>query len=247
MKSAPAIIIGIIILLVVGALFFLRTRPVTLTTETTPAPPTQAVAVVVTNPPTTSHPQSRTNHPGTTLAGEFTDAERRTLTNAFTEKFKPALERWFKAYEGRVPFRPEDVTLDKFAERIEGISDLYTFVFNGITLTIQYRDGKANVYYLALRDEIKQLNDLPHGAVPQTELPVTRDQVIQMVEADTSVKFKPNEVLLDPTGIATAMNGGAKVRIGPPKNAPPGVGPYKIDMTFGPDGKLCYYMKDPFF
>ena len=50
----------------------------------------------------------------------MTEAERLDLARKFNEKFKPAVAKWCKAYEGRIPFRAEDVTLDKFHSVLGG-------------------------------------------------------------------------------------------------------------------------------
>jgi hypothetical protein len=179
-------------------------------------------------------------------AGDLSAAEKEALAKKFREKFRPAMERWSKAYGDRLPIQPDDVTLDKFVERLG--DSLYTFVLGDFTLTFDESKDSAKVSYLASRKAMLQLNNSPTGEVPKTDLPVTREEIARMVQADTGVGFKPNEILMTPTGTAFAMNGGANIRIGPPKTALPAVsGPDKLDLVFGPDGKLAYYLRDPFF
>jgi hypothetical protein len=179
-------------------------------------------------------------------AGDLSAAEKSELAKKFREKFRPAMERWSKAYGDRLPIQPDDVTLDKFVERLG--DGLYTFVLGDFTLTFDESKDSAKVSYLASRKAMIQLNNSPTGEVPKTDLPVTREEITRMVQADTGMGFKPNEILMTPTGTAFAMNGGANIRIGPPKTALPAVsGPDKLDIIIGPDGKLAYYMRDPFF
>jgi hypothetical protein len=179
---------------------------------------------------------------------DLSAAERIELARNFEQKYKPAVMGWFKAYEDRLPFRPEDLTLDRFTERIGKNASfyLYTFVIGDITLTIQDSNGKAKVFYMMSRQGAKELNSLPGGEPPHVEMPVGRDDVGRMVKADTGAMFKPNEIILRQTGFGTALNGGASVDIGP-RDGNPDIGPSKIHMVFGPDGKLVTYSRDPFF
>src|ERR1022692_3812734 len=74
--------------------------------------------------PTASWLDRAPSPPGLRAAG-FTKEQREDLARIFRERFKPALERWCNAYEGRIPFRPEDVTLDQFHSRLG--RQMYTF------------------------------------------------------------------------------------------------------------------------
>jgi hypothetical protein len=179
-------------------------------------------------------------------ADDLSPSEKDELAKKLREKFRPAMERWAKAYGSRLPIAPDDVTLDRFSDRLG--DDLYTFVLGDFTLTFDESKDSTKVSYLASRKALIQLNKSPTGEAPKTDLPVTREEIARMVQADTGVSFKPNEILMTPTGIGFAMNGGANIRIGPPKIALPAVsGPDKLDIVVGPDGKLAYYMRDPFF
>lgn len=160
------------------------------------------------------------NRPHVRTVIEMTEDEKAEFAKVFDEQFKPAVEKWFKAYEGRVPFQLDDLTSDKFVERIGRNSSfyLYTFVFDGITFTIQDSDGKAKVFYMMTRKAAIEMNSLPgDGFVPDLSVPVNREEIIRMVRADSGVEFKPHEVIISPTGAACALNGGAFVSRRRPK------------------------------
>jgi hypothetical protein len=68
-----------------------------------------------------------------------------------------------------------------------------------------------------------------------------------MVAAGPGTAYKPNEVIIRPTGNAGAMNGGAFVDIlptGPDQN---NCMNYKLSMTFDGKRKLVDYERDPSF
>ena len=177
----------------------------------------------------------------------MTEAEKAQLAKNFTEKYKPTVEKWSKAYEGRMPFQPDDLTLDKFHSRFGDY--LYTFMIGDITLTIQDSDRLGlKVFYLMTRAGAKDLNQIPApGFVPDLTVPITREDVIRMVKADSGAEFKPNEVLIKPTAAACALNGGAFVDILPAGKDPNNAANLKLSLVFGADGKLVSYERDPFF
>src|SRR6266478_4302784 len=51
------------------------------------------------------------------------------------------------------------------------------------------------------------------GGVADVSVPIDRNEVIQMVKADTGVEFTADKVVIRPTGAATAMMGGAFVTV----------------------------------
>jgi hypothetical protein len=92
------------------------------------------------------------------------------------------------------------------------------------------------------------MNNLPeNGFIPNLTIPVSKEDVIRMVMADSGVEFKPNEVLIKPTAISSALNGGAFVNILPTGKDPNNALNFKISMVFGADGNLVNYQRDPFF
>lgn len=179
----------------------------------------------------------------------LTAEERADLERKFTAKIKPAVEKWCNSYGGHVPFRPEDLTLDKFKEQIgrNAAFTIYTFMLDGTTLCVRDSNGRVVVNYL-YAPQAKQLLQLPGpgGIAPTIKMPVSRNDIIRMVKAESGTEFKPNEVELRPTGLASAMNGGAFVDIahlgGDPNNAL-----CKVSLVFGPGGDIVYYERDPTF
>ena len=63
----------------------------------------------------------------------MTEAEKAKLAKDFRERYVPVVQKWFKAYQGRIPFQAEDFTLDKFHSRFGDY--LYTFMIGEITFT----------------------------------------------------------------------------------------------------------------
>jgi hypothetical protein len=177
----------------------------------------------------------------------LTAEERADLERKFTAKIKPAVEKWCKAYGSHVPFKPEDLTLDKFKEQIgrNAAFTIYTFMLDGITLCVRDSNGRVVVNYLNT-PQSKQLSQLPSGTAPTLALPVSRNDIIRIVKADSGTEFKPNEVQIRPTGLASAMNGGAFVDIAPLWGNPNN-GLSKVSLVFGPNGDLVYYDRDPTF
>lgn len=171
----------------------------------------------------------------------LTAEERAELAKKFTAKIKPAVEKWCKAYGGHIPFKPEDLTLDKFREQIGRNSSftIYTFMLDGTTLCVQDSNGRVAVNYLSA-PQAKELSRLPGGTAPTMQMPVDRNEVIRMVKEDSGTEFKRSDVQMRPTGVASAMNGGAFVDIAP-RGGDPNNGLCKVSLVFGPDGDLAYY------
>lgn len=180
-------------------------------------------------------------------AADMSEDERAKLAQDFKEKYKPTVENWFKAYEGRIPFAQEEFTLDSFHSRLGDY--MYTFMIGDTTFTIQdSRKLGLKVSYLMTRRAAKELNQMPgKGFVPDLSVPVSREEIIRMVKTDTGIEFKLNEVIVKPTAAACAFNGGAFVDILPSGADPENGLNNKISMVFGADGKLVNYTRDPFF
>ena len=122
---------------------------------------------------------------------------------------------------------------------------IYTFMIDGITLSVRDCRGRVAVMYM-FAPAAKQLMALPGGTRPKLDLPVNKGDIIRMVREDSGTEFKPHEVLLRPTGAATAINGGAFADIGP-LGGDPNNGLCRVSLVFGPDGNLIYYDRDPLF
>jgi hypothetical protein len=238
-------------LLVVGLLAIIG---LTLLHKNRPASPSPQVQPI---PPVTSAPDTLRPNPQSNLLALtknlgvrktiLTPEERADFERKFTASIKPAVERWCRAYEGHVPFKPEDFTLDKFKEQIgrNAAFTIYTFMLDGITLSVRDSQGRVVVNYLNA-PQSKQLSHLPSGTPPTIQLPVSRTDVIRMVAEDSGTTFKPNDVQIRPTGLASAMNGGAFVDIAP-LWGDPNNGLSKLSLVFDPKGDIVYYDRDPTF
>src|ERR1035437_8459172 len=188
----------------------------------TPSPSKQLEAASA----VTSAPDIPSQHPLSNLLAQarnigvrkavLTAEERADLERKYTASIKPAVEKWCKAYGSRVPFKPEDLTLDKFKEQIgrNAAFTIYTFMLDGITLCVRDSNGRVVVNYLNA-PQSKQLSQLPGGTPPTLRMSVSRTDVIRMVAEESGTEFKPNEVQVRPNGLASAMNGGAFVDIAP--------------------------------
>jgi hypothetical protein len=218
-----------------------------LTEPSRPAPVQNPVPEKETAP---HQPKAPRNLLNVKMTADFTQEEKNEFAKKFEQDIKPAVEKWFKAYEGRVPIRPGDLTLDQFYSRMGKNASfyVYTFVIGDTTLTVQESDGKFKVNYLmSHKAGVEMISSPSSGFVPNLTVPITRDDTIRMVKADTGVQFKPNEVIIKPTAAACALNGGAFVYVIPTGADPNNGLSRKVDMVFGSDGNLVYYMRDPFF
>lgn len=174
----------------------------------------------------------------------MTGDEKAKLTKDFEERYRPAVQKWFGAYEGRVPFRIEDFTLDKFHSRLG--NHVYTFMIGETTFSISDSTGQAKVMYLMTREGAQELNTVPKpGTQPNLTVPVNAQELIPMLKADTGVEFKQSEIWIKPTGAACAMMGGAFVEVGKDANngAYRSFSPSNMSLVFGPDGKLVNYLR----
>lgn len=179
--------------------------------------------------------------------GDMTIEEQAKLASNFTNRYKPMVEKWFKAYEGRIPFQLEQFTFDTFHSRFG--DHLYTFMIDDTTFTIQDNNQFGlKVFYLMTKEAAKELNRVPSsGFIPDLNVPITREEVIRMVKADAGVEFKPNEVLIKPTGAACALNGGAFVHLLPLGKDPNNGANIQLALIFSQNGKMVTYERDPFF
>lgn len=181
-------------------------------------------------------------------ASELSGAQKADIAKLFKEEFQPALRRWAAAYSNRIPFAVSEVTLDKFHSTLG--SHMFTFMIGDTTLTfmLDRNGGNPRVGYMMVRQAAVAMNHLPApGTRPNLAVPLTSSQVLDMVQADTGTAFKPNEVIIRPTGKASALNGGAFVNILPTGADPNNFMNYKLSMTFDSNGKLVDYERDPSF
>jgi hypothetical protein len=182
-------------------------------------------------------------------ATDLTAAQKTELARLFNEKFQPALEKWCAAYENRIPFKLEEVTLDKFHSTLG--SRMFSFMIGDTTLTFlapREPELSAKVGYLMVRQAALDMNRVPSsGFVPDLSVPVTREEIIRMVKVDSGIEFKPHDVRIRPTAKSTALNGGAFVDVLPPGADPNNGLDYNISMVFDADGKLVNYERNPNF
>jgi hypothetical protein len=194
----------------------------------------------------------RSNALNLKLGGDFSGEEKEQLTNVFEMKLKPAAEKWFSVYSNRVPFNLAGLTMDKFVRRIGKDSNYraYTFVVGDTTFGIQEFHGSTYVNYLASRRGVVAMNNVPKLSGPaDLSMPISRDEVIELIQADSGVRFPPNEVTLTPTGESGSLMGGANVQVGKEVNDPNGrkftTTSMDFSIVFGSDGKLAYYLRTP--
>lgn len=216
-------------------------------------PPSEPTAILPGNAPVTAEkPHDWTlNH--RERPKEFNTEERQAFTNLFLTKLRPAAEKWASVYTNRVPFNLADLTPDKVVDRLgwgDSRYDAYMFVMGDITFGVQVFRGDTYVNYLASRQGVGAMNALPRLAGPaDLSMPVTREQVLNLVEADSGKRFPPNEVVLRPTGQSGSLMGGANVEVGKdasnPEMARVTTKQTSFSLIFGPDGKLVYYERDP--
>ena len=179
-------------------------------------------------------------------ASELPEQQMDDIAKLFKEKFQPALVKWAEAYSNRVPFNLSAVTMDKFHSTLG--SHMFTFMLDDTTLTFMLdRNGEnAHVGCMMVRQAAVAMNQLPPpGTQPNLVMPVTPSQALAMIDADTGTTFKPNEVMIRPTGKASAMNGGAFVDILPTGADQNNFMNYKLSMTFDSNGMLVNYERDP--
>jgi hypothetical protein len=179
-------------------------------------------------------------------ASELSNEQKDDVAKLFKEKFSPALMKWAAAYSNRIPFNISEVTMDKFHSTLG--SHMFTFMIGDTTLTFMLdRNGEnPRVGYMMVRQAAVAMNNLPApGTKPNLTAPITPSQVLDMVQADTGKTYQPNEVIIRPTGKASAMSGGAFVDILPTGADPNNFLNYKLSMTFDSSGTLVDYERDP--
>ncbi len=177
----------------------------------------------------------------------LTSDERAAFEERFATRLKPAVEKWCNAYDGHLPFKAVDLTVDRFKEQIGRNPSfmIYTFMLDGITLCVQDSQERTVVNYLNA-PQAKLLTKLNNGSAATLDLPIQKEDVIRMVKADSGTMFRRDEIQLRPTGTASALNGGAFVDIAP-LGGNPNNGLCKVSLVFDPDGNLAYYCRDPFY
>lgn len=175
-------------------------------------------------------------------AAEFSDDERAHFNSIFEQKLKPAVVKWCQAYDGHIPFSPDDVSADKFVERFSKDSSYaeYIFVVNGTTLGVRNVRGAAQVDYLNDPRQTKLMATIPNRTEPPiTSFPVLRDEIMKMLEAESGCRFPAHEIRMKQSGFSGSLDGGVLVHVG---GEPENGASWKYDLVFGPDGKLAFYL-----
>lgn len=240
-KARRVILLGAGLLLCIALVALLRKpHPPSQKPEAVRAEPAPVVAAAPqTNLPPTNVPQSKIFHP----PSKFSDSEKSDFEQNFKTRYKPAVEKWAKAFAGHVPFSPDDLTPDKFAERVgqNATYNEYVFVVNGITVGVRDSKGVAVVDYLNAPEQTRKLAQLPKVDGPPTiATPVNKSDVAQMVESESGTSFAPSDIRLTPSGLSGSMNGGVLVSVG---GDPERGSTWKYDMVFDSAGNLAYYLK----
>lgn len=174
---------------------------------------------------------------------DFTDFEKHEFATNFATRYKPALAKWCDAFSEHVPISPDSVTTSNFVTRVgtRPVYREYIFVVDGITLGIQDSKGIARVDYLNAPKDTGKMTELPNGGGPPiSTTPISKNEVVTILAAESGSKFTPNEIRLIPSGYSGALNGGAIVNVG---GDPDNAASWKYDMVFNGDGKLAYYLK----
>lgn len=191
----------------------------------------------------------QTNHSSakrgnTERAADMTEEEKAVLAQKFGKNFRPAIAKWCSVYSNRIPFTAEDVTLQKFHSVLGGY--LYTFMIGDTTLTIKDSKEGARVFYMATRDGLGQLNSVPpEGTARNLSMPVTREEIVGLLKADSGIEYPPDQIQIHPTGASGSLEGGVSVEAG----GITGNGVFRamtltnLDFVLGPDGKLVYYLR----
>jgi hypothetical protein len=165
-----------------------------------------------------------------------------SFEESFKAKYKPAIERWCQIFAGHISFSADDVTPDRFVDRVGFEHDRqYVFVINGVTLSVRDAGGVATVHYLNAGKQTAKMQEIPKNAPPPiTTPPVTREEILDIVKAESGRQFYPYEVRMVPTGLSGALNDGVMVDIGGDPDNP---FTYNYSMVFGPDGNLIAYQR----
>ena len=157
---------------------------------------------------TSPFPQITVNKP----ASQFTPDEKKLLEQIFNDRFKPAIDKWANAYKGHLPFDASIITLDKFYSVSAG---LYTFMIGDTTFTIFNGRKGTKVFYMMTRQAAKDLNSIPTDGKPRNlTVPITREEVLKMAEADTGLHYELKDIVIRPTAKFSNIDGGADVEVG---------------------------------
>jgi len=96
---------------------------------------------------------------------DMTPEQRAELADKFEKQFKPALEKWCKAYGSRAPFKAGDVTLNDFRSHMGRTrlgTDMWNFTING-TDALLFMETTNGVWVgnVEVGKTLQTLNSLP--------------------------------------------------------------------------------------
>ncbi len=180
-------------------------------------------------------------------ADEFTEADWGRFTSDFEAHIKPAFSNWCRVYADYAPFDLGRFTTNAFTVKV-GRGD-YMFTIDGVTVGVRHATGYAGdvpafVSYMDNHGQSRMMMELPtDGKPPNLRVPVTRDQVIEMLGRDAGIRYPPDKIRMHPTGLSGALAGGVRFDVGGDPNN--GIS-WDFALVFGPDNKLVYYDTAPF-
>jgi hypothetical protein len=104
-------------------------------------------------------------------------------------------------------------------------------------------DNSAHVVYMMTKEAAHALNSIPtSGRMPDLSVPVTRDQVLDMVKDDRGVIYPPSKVQITPSAEGTTLDGGALVTVNQTMmNGGILLDGKSFSLVFDKNGKLVHY------
>lgn len=173
---------------------------------------------------------------------DLSASQKEDFAAVFTKRLKPAISNWCSIYGHHVLLTADSVTPERFIEWI-GTSPRfydYTFVIDGVTLTVADENGIAKVDYLNDPSQTRKLMGLSNGKPPIMTFSVSKADVSQMLEQDSGHRYADGDIRMIPSGVSSALNGGVNVMVGgDAENA----ASWDYNLIFDANGNLAYYDK----
>ena len=177
---------------------------------------------------------------GNKPASALSPKEKEILKQLFAERFKSAIDRWANAYKGHIPFDVSEINLNNFYAVSAGC---YTFMIGSTTFVIYNSKDKAKVFYLMTKQGAHDFNSIPTDGKPRDlSVPITKEEVLPMAEADTGLHYELKDIVIRPTGAYCVIDGGADVEVGiKHENGMEIAAIDNLSFTLGKDGKFITY------
>jgi hypothetical protein len=191
------------------------------------------------SPSNTQTPTNGVRHRASDLIG----GRKAEFKDNFDKKYKPAVERWCRAFQGHVPFDPDSLTADKFVESIgrNASYNEYVFVVEGVTLGVRESGGFVRVDYLNAPKQTGKMTSFPNSTeTPTVAAPVTKEEIRRMLSAESGKPINETDVRVVPTALSGGLNGGSFVEVGGDEN---NFASWDYNLVFGSDGNLAYYLR----